>query len=103
MREEDPTAPQILHNTLYSSAYFRMLLVLLSLIAVGSTVGFFAQTIEAYTGPGKPREWWTIDWHLWPDVVATASALGFVFILTAVGPFFSKKLSDQDRPVPIAL
>ena len=96
MRDEDQGYPQILHNKLYSSKYFKMLLVLLSLIADGSVVGFFSEIIEAYIGQTERsgRKWWTIDWGTWPDVVATMSALGVVLILAVISPFFSKKLAS---------
>lgn len=94
MKDKEPAAQQTLHNTLHTTSYFRVILCLLTLIAIGSAVGLFVETVVAYIGPLEPYAWWTQDWHLWPDVVALLCVLSLVLISAIVGPIFSQKISS---------
>ena len=92
-KDGEPAAQQTLHDIFHATSYFRALLCLLTFIAIGSAIGLFVETVEAYVS-NYPYAWWTQDWHLWPDVVATLCVLTLAFIFAIVGPIFSKRLSS---------
>ena len=76
---------------LYSTSFFKVIASLLSITVIGSGIGFFVETIVAYTGPSRPLTWITMDWHLLPDIIFTAVALALIFLLSVFGAFFFHK------------
>ena len=92
-KEGQPGAQQTLHNILHTTLYFQILLCLLTFIAIGSAIGLFVETFEAYVG-NYPYTWWTQDWHLWPDIVATLCVLTLALMVAIVGPISSNRLTS---------
>ncbi|OJJ96586.1 hypothetical protein ASPACDRAFT_1859266 [Aspergillus aculeatus ATCC 16872] len=86
----DPSRAEALQATvqrqLYAIPYFKVLLGLFCLLAVGAAVGYFAETIIALTGPSEPYSWSTRDWHLLPDVVAATAATLGILVVAFLGP-----------------
>ncbi|KAJ5726569.1 uncharacterized protein N7483_007926 [Penicillium malachiteum] len=82
-----------IQREVYSITYFKVLLGLLSTFAVGVSVGYFVETILAYTGPSEPYTWYTRSWHILPDVVGGAAAFIGIFLVALLGPFLSHHLS----------
>lgn len=91
----DSDSTQRLHDALYSSPYFKSILIALTFIAFGIPVGFFAETVMGYIGPYEPMLWWTVDWHLWPVFVGAAAALGLVFMAAVISPYTSEDVCSK--------
>ena len=76
---------------LYSTSFFKVIVGLLSITVVGAGIGLCAESIVAYTGPSMRLTWITQDWHLLPDIIFTAVAIAFIFLLSVFGAFFFEK------------
>lgn len=89
--EHGSASRQIIHEILYTTLLFRIILGLLSFTAIGSAVGYCAESIVGYTGPSRPLTWITTCWHLFPDIIFTVTVLAIIFMLSVFGPFFCQK------------
>ena len=89
--EEILASPSSFHwnpERLYSTSFLKVIVGLLSITVVGAGIGLCAESIVAYTGPSMPLIWITQDWHLLPDIIFTAVAFAFIFLLSVFSAFF---------------
>ena len=83
-----------LPHLLYKRAYFKTLLSLLSLLAVGSPAGFLSETLVAYTTRPRPTNWTTRWWGFQPDFLATFLCVALTIIMAIVWPLLHRGLID---------
>ena len=84
--EEAEASRQFLHKKIYCTTKFKLISVLLWLIALGIAVAFFVQTDRAFHQPTATHlsSWVKFGWNLPPVAVACLATLIFVLLFSVL-------------------